>query len=133
MSDTNKRTALRVLEAFRTCDEASMRELIAEDSYEHQGRETGPIGPASPIGISRWLASAFDDLRWDVHNAVADGDLVVLHATLHGRQIGDYLGYAPTGREIAMEQVHISRIAGGKVIEHWGFRDDASILRQLGD
>ena len=131
MTNDNKAKALQILEAFVACDETTLRSLIAEDSYEHQGEKTGPLGPESPIGTARWIASVFSDRRWDVQNVLADGDLVVIHANLRGRHTGDYIGIAPTGREVAIAQVHISRFMDGKVVEHWGFRDDAATLRQL--
>jgi len=31
-------------------------------------------------------------LRWDIHDKIADGDLVVLHATMSGRHTGTFVG-----------------------------------------
>ena len=131
MTDENKAKALRILEAFRTCDEATLRELIAPDSYEHYGPKSGPIGPDSAIEAARWLADALSEQRWDLGNVVAEGDVVVIQATHVGRHTGTMLGIPPTGREVRTDQVHISRFADGKVVEHWGVRDDAGLLRQL--
>jgi predicted ester cyclase len=37
-----------------------------------------------------------------------------------------------TGRAVSMEQIHVARVAGGKIVEHWGLVDTLAIVRQLG-
>ena len=50
---------------------------------------------------------------------IADGDKVVLRATASGRHIGEIDGTAATGAEWSTQQIHIFRLAGEQVIEHW--------------
>ena len=71
----------------------------------------------------RGLHAAFGDLRFEIHDEIAEGDRVVQRVTMTGRH---------TGREVAMRQVHIWRIADGRIVEHWGSRDDLGLLTQLG-
>jgi predicted ester cyclase len=99
-------------------------------------------GPDAFYATALWLRSAFSDLRWDVHDAVASGDLVVLHVTMSGRQSGPFVNYGDnaevtqampaTGRQFAITQTHWFRIADGLVIEHWANRDDVGMAQQLG-
>jgi predicted ester cyclase len=42
------------------------------------------------------------------------------------------VGKAPTGKEYAVEHIHIWRLQDGKVIEHWSVRDDLGKALQLG-
>jgi predicted ester cyclase len=51
---------------------------------------------------------------------------------MHGRHLGEFLGKPPTGKEFAVEHIHIWRIADGQVIEHWSVRDDLGQALQLG-
>ena len=37
-----------------------------------------------------------------------------------------------TGRRFDTEQIHVFRLAGGKIVECWAGRDDFGMLRQLG-
>jgi predicted ester cyclase len=55
-----------------------------------------------------------------------------VHATHHGRHTGPLFGIPPTGREVAYGYVHIVRFRDGKAVEHWGVRDDMTLMRQLG-
>ena len=99
-------------------------------------------GPAAFYATALWLRDAYAELRWDIHDVVAEDDLVVLHATMSGRHVGTFVGYdadarpkqafPPTGKRFATTQTHWFRIADGKVIEHWANRDDLGTAMQLG-
>jgi hypothetical protein len=38
----------------------------------------------------------------------------------------------PTGRSFEADQIHIHRVAGGKIVEHAASRNDLLLLNQLG-
>jgi steroid delta-isomerase-like uncharacterized protein len=79
-----------------------------------------------------WLFSVFPDHRFDIEDAVAEGDTVAVRSTCSGTHEGELLGIPPTGERFAVQQVHWFRVAGGKVAEHWAVRDDLGMMRQLG-
>ena len=99
-------------------------------------------GPAAFYATALWLRDAYTDLHWNIHDVVAEGDLVVLHATMSGRHTGTFFTYdadarpaqafPPTSKLFATTQTHWFRIAEGKVIEHWANRDDLGTATQLG-
>ena len=89
-----------------------------------------------------WLRGMFSDLGWDVHEAIAQDDLVVAHVTMHGRHTGPFTRYSAdgdlimdvpaTGRSFAATQTHWFRYLDGLIVEHWANRDDMAMLAQLG-
>jgi predicted ester cyclase len=79
-----------------------------------------------------WLFSVFPDHRFEIEDAVAEGDTVTVRGTLGGTHEGKLLGIAPTGERVAVQQTHWSRVADGKVAEHWAVRDDLGMMMQLG-
>ncbi|WP_343233455.1 ester cyclase [Streptomonospora sp. PA3] len=99
-------------------------------------------GPAAFHATSTLLRAVFAGLTWDVHEVVADGDLVVAHATMSGRQVGTFFSYdergavrtafPSTGRRFSVTQTHWWRLADGVVYEHWANRDDLALGLQLG-
>jgi len=99
-------------------------------------------GPAAFYATALWLRAAFSDLRFDIHEVVADGDLVAVHITMHGRHTGPFVHYdkagavsqarPPTGRTFAATHTHWFRLADGKIIEHWANRDDLATAQQAG-
>lgn len=112
--------------------------LVGPNCVDH-GAETGPGGnadaPKGPDGIKgvvRWLRGAFPDLSYEIHDAFGANDRVVLRCTARGTQTGEFLGHAPTGREFAVQQIHVFRVEDGRIAEHWACRDDVRMMRQLG-
>lgn len=77
-------------------------------------------------------SGVFSDQRWEIHHVIGDGDMVAVHATHHGRHTGELMGIPPTGREVAYGYVHVLRFRDGRAVEHWGVRDDMTLMRQLG-
>ena len=80
----------------------------------------------------RQLHDAFGGLRFDVQDEIAEGDKVVQLVVMSGRHTGSLMGREPTGKGFAVQHVHIWRIAGDRIVEHWGSRDDLGLLGQLG-
>ena len=131
--ERNKAAARRTWEEiFPACDVEALASVTDPEAVSHGGR---PDEPAGFEGVKRtmlWLGQVFSDQRWEIHQVLGDGDLVAIRATHHGRQTGDLMGIPPSGREVAYDYVHILRFRDGKAIEHWGVRDDMTLMRQLG-
>jgi predicted ester cyclase len=75
--------------------------------------------------------NAFPDMRHEIHYVVAENDLVAVGITLHMVHTGEYLGIAPTGRSIAVEEIVVLQIVDGKIVQEWGVLDFAALLQQL--
>ena len=116
--------------------EATNREA-AQEPMAARGK-----GPAAFYASALWLRGAFSNLRWDLHEIAADGDLVAVHSTMSGRHTGPLAHYdaagkasqvmPPTGRTFSSTQTHWFRHADGKIIEHWANRDDLATAQQAG-
>jgi predicted ester cyclase len=127
-----KAAARRTLEEiFPDVDEAGLAEVVHPDCVNHEAPPGAPQGLHGMTQSMRTLEAAFSDRRWEIHQAIAEGDTVVLHCTFSGRHTGPFMGLAPTNRPFAFRQVHIVRFQDGKGIEHWAVRDDLGFLRQV--
>lgn len=133
MTEQNKRLVRRALhDVFAGGDLAAVDDIFHQDFVNH---EAGPRTPAGPEGLKitvAWLRSSFSDLGYDIKDEIVEGDKVVVRLISSGRHTGEFIGFQPTGRKFAVEQIHIYRIADGKIIEHWSSRDDLSQGMQLG-
>lgn len=99
-------------------------------------------GPAGFYATARWLRATYADLRWEIHETAASSDLVAVHTTMSGRQVGTFVVYdengaveqafPATGKSFATTQTHWFRCAEGTVWEHWANRDDLGLAQQLG-
>ena len=113
-------------------------EVVHPEFLNHEGKDEPPAtrgrGPEAAYATALWLRDAFADLRWTIHEVVAEGDLVAVHCTMSGQHVRAVRGvrrgrrvaqvFPPTGKTFASTQTHWLRVADGKVIEHWANRDD---------
>jgi predicted ester cyclase len=134
MSEKNKAIAARVpLEAFNQGKLEVIDEVVADNAVDH-----GELPPGMPPGkegvklFVKALRSAFPDLKITLDLAVAEGDLVVHHATTTGTMKGEFAGMPPSGKKATWEAIHITRIKGDKIVEHWAVQDQLGMLQQLG-
>jgi steroid delta-isomerase-like uncharacterized protein len=134
VSEENKLLARRALEEiYSKGDLDAVGELVhAEFLNREPAHPDLPVGPDSVRQTVAGLHTTFSDLRFEVHQEVAEGDRVVQLVTMSGRQTGPIMGRPPTGKEFSARQIHIWRVADGRLAEHWGVRDDLGLLTQLG-
>ncbi len=76
--------------------------------------------------------TSFPDWHEQIEDIIAEGDKVVTRFTSRGTHKGERQGIPPTGKQVAIAEVAIYRIAEGKIAEQWGFPDEMDLLRQIG-
>jgi predicted ester cyclase len=76
--------------------------------------------------------AAFPRYEVIAEDMVAEGDKVVVRASLRATHEGNCMGIPPTGKHVTVPFIAIYRIANGKIAEHWIQMDAMSLLRQLG-
>ena len=123
--------ARRALAAFEAGDDGAVDELIHPSHVDHAPEQdsTGPDGVRRSL---RWVRDTFGDRRVDIEDLIASGDRVVARVRFSAIQAGELYGKPATGRRFEAEQVHIWRVADGRLAEHWMFRDDLGTMQQLG-
>jgi predicted ester cyclase len=108
-------------------------EFFASDYIEHQPNPPG--WPSGLEGFKAWvtlLHIAFPDVHYTVENVLAEGKMTAGHLTARGTHRGEFLGIAPTGREVTWTETHVGRYENGKLVEHWGNSDDLGLMQQMG-
>lgn len=133
MSEENKRITRRLLdELFEEGNLDAADELLHPDFVNHEAPPGSPQGPDGLKETVSWLRGIWGPMRFDVEDEICEGDKVVARVIMRGRHVGEFLGRPPTGKEFATKQIHIWRLEGGRVIEHWSVRDDLGQALQLG-
>jgi predicted ester cyclase len=130
----NKLVARRALEEiYAKGDLDLVDELIHPDFADHDPAHPDlPRGHESVRETVRNLHSIFSELRFDVEDEIGEGDKVVQMVTMRGRHTGPLMGLEPTHRTFAVRHMNIWRIVDGRIVDHWGSRDDLGLLNQLG-
>ncbi len=131
--EQNKVLVRRLMEDdISTGNLAVADEIISPAFIDHTNPPGMQEGIAGHKAIVTLFRGAFPDLNWGIDEMIAEGDRVVARTTMTGTHLGELFGIPPTGKQVSMYGVHILRIAGGKIAEHWGSNDDLGLMRQLG-
>lgn len=124
--------ALGLGRIFNEGDEDAARTYVAAGFVDHEAPPGSPGGPEGYLATARYMRATFSDATWHPEDFFAAGDRFAVRLQFSGRQTGEFLGIPPTGRPISIQHLHLYRVENGQVVEHWGGRDDLSMLIQLG-
>jgi predicted ester cyclase len=75
---------------------------------------------------------AFPDWREEIVALVAEEDTIAARFRCSGTHLGEFLGEAPTGRRMEVEEVFFLRAEDGKFVDFWALEDSMGRVRQLG-
>ena len=145
-ADAAKAMCVRSMQIMVDGDLDDFEAVVHPEATNREAKDEPPEsrghGPVAFYATALWLRSWFDDLAFEVHDVVAEGDLVVVHNTMSGRHTGVATIYGPdggieqamppTGKRFATTQTHWFRLREGLVVEHWANRDDQGTAMQLG-
>lgn len=122
--------------AFNDGDLSAIDRHLASDAADHQE----PVGAHFATHLKRVitaLRTAFPDLHFEIHDMLAEGDIVAFRSTMTGThhgpfQLGPSPQIAPTGHAIRVAHMHFVRIADGKGQDLWHLWDTPAMMQQLG-
>jgi steroid delta-isomerase-like uncharacterized protein len=112
-------------------------EIFAADCVTHQLQSGAEIFAATrnpemmKAHVAGWL-HGFPDLRFTAEQMFAEANRVVTQLLMKGTHRGDWLGIAPTGKEITIRLIVIHRIENEKIVEDWVLVESLGFFQQLG-
>ena len=121
MSEENKAMMRRLVEAINAGEEDAVVEKL--------------FAPRAARRVKQLFAefrSAFPDWREEIVELVAEGDTVAGRFRCSGMHLGEFLGEAPTGKSMEVEEVFFLRAKDGRFVDFWGLEDSLGRMRQLG-
>ena len=131
-AEANKAIIRRYREAHNSNNMGVLDEIISEDLISHNKLPGLPSGVAGAKAAHQGFVAAFPDGKTTSEELIAEGDKVVERFSFTGTNTGSFLGAPPTGKRVAATGISIFRIAGGKIVEHWGENDVIGVMQQLG-
>lgn len=132
MSEENKAALDRANEILNGADVDLVDEVFSEDFVEHNPMPGAGSDREGFRQMVQAMRAAFPDFRTEVHHQVAEGDYVVEHWTSSGTHQSEFFGVPPTGNVVSIEGMDLSRLADGKIVEHWTQMDSLGMMQQLG-
>lgn len=132
--EQNRELVRRLNEEFHNQDR--IHEVIAERFAPDFVNHSAPPGqPPTREGnelFSMAFRQAFPDYQVIIHDVIVEGDKVVTRKTFSGTHRAEWMGVPASGRQVSFGGIDIVRIAGGKVVEHWGEFNMLGLLQQIG-
>jgi predicted ester cyclase len=132
MSEENKALVRRVMESWNKRNMTLMDDLL-DPGYVYHGVVEGKI--AGVEAMKQFLTSLYavwPDVQHVIQEQLAEGDKVVTRFKSTGTPQVEFMGVKPSGKSATVDEVTISRIAGGRIVEDWNTWDFLGLLRQLG-
>ena len=132
MSEQNKTLARRWFEdLFSRGDLDAAEEILSAEFLDHLPREKerGIEELKDYVSVYR---TAFPDIEDTVEQIVAEADKVVVRWRSRGTHQGEFMGVAPTGRDVTFTGMRLFRIAENKIAESWVNIDERGLQEQLG-
>lgn len=133
--EANKNLVIRLYGSLMANgDTRAADEVLAPDYLDHDIPGTSGDGGREQIKQAvLGVRVAFPDIRPRLHELVAEGDLVSVRVTAQGTHTGGpFMGIEPAGKRMLWKEQHLFRVAGDRIVEHWGIFDMLAILQQLG-
>jgi predicted ester cyclase len=135
MSKENKELIRRLEEAWASNDMAAIDGFFAQN-YDNSATAM----PGLPPGVEgakmahQGAMQSFPDRQTVIEDVIAEGDKVMVRGRYTGTNKGGvpFLGAPANGNPIDVAFVSIYRIENGKIVEHWGLNDAATLMQQLG-
>ena len=107
-------------------------ELVAPDYVGHDPAQPEMHGPEGIKEFITGYLAGFPDGRITIDGQLAEGDMVATRWTGRGTHQGELMGIPPTGKQVTVSGITISRVKNGKVVEEWSNWDTLGMLQQLG-
>jgi hypothetical protein len=135
-TEINKATVQRFADAANTHDPELISKTVDEifDPNIKSGTPM-PIEAAGLEGVKHVFATlhqAFPDLHISIEDMIAEQDKVVTRERITGTHRGSYMGLPATGKQVAYNEITVSRFADGRIVEAWAVVDILSVMKQLG-
>jgi steroid delta-isomerase-like uncharacterized protein len=134
MSAENKSLARRSLDELWTKGNlAAVDQLYSDNCIFHDlGSPEDIRGREGLKQFARSYRAAVPDLQCTVEDAIAEGDKVAVRWVSRGAHRGDFMGIAPTGKQVTFRGIQMYRISKGRIEEEWAGFNTVGALQEIG-
>jgi len=131
MSEANKALATRWFEeVWNKGRRDAIAEMLLPNAVIYESCQAIK-GPEGFYPFFDRMRATFSDIHVSFHDAIAEGDRVVLRWSVLMRHTGDGLGVPPTEKVVTTTGISVLRIAGDKFIEGWQNWDMLGLMHQI--
>lgn len=78
------------------------------------------------------FGAGFPGYRYEIHDQIAQGDMVANRVTWHAVHTGTFKGVPPTGRTVELRGINLFKVRDGRIVEQWAQPDFLGLMQQIG-
>ena len=132
-TEENKSIARHWMKAvWQEVDVATVDELLVPDFFFNYARPgVEPDREAYKKELNSYFVG-FPDIQFVTEDMVAEGDKVAVRWSGRATHKSEYMGIAPTGKQVTITGISILRIVDGKMVEEWSEMDRLGQMGRLG-
>ena len=78
------------------------------------------------------FGAAFPGYRYEIHDQIAQGDMVANRVTWHAVHTGTFKGVPATGRTVELRGINLFKVRDGRIVEQWAQPDFLGLMQQIG-
>lgn len=120
----------RWLAAGDSGDVEAFDDLLHADVVVHAPRGLSTTDLASEKQVWRDAVAAMPDLRHEVQEVLAQGNVEMARVVVTGTLVHEFAGVPGAGRPFRMDQAVICHLDDGKIAEAWEIADVGALLEQ---
>src|SRR5215212_9127523 len=120
-AEENRALLRRFLEeVFNQRNISAIDQYLSTDYIDHAVPPGVPPTRDGFKGFITGFLDAFPDFHYTIEDLLTDGDRAAVRLTAQGTQTGEFMGMPATGKNAKWTEMHVGRIVGGAIAEHWG-------------
>ncbi|MEV1045180.1 ester cyclase [Streptomyces sp. NPDC049916] len=86
---------------------------------------------ATVIAHLKGITEAVPDMRWEIREVAINGGVLACHSINHGTPVKEWLGVAPNGKKIEIDEFALYVISDGKFQQMSNVHDAVALKKQL--
>ena len=131
--EENKLVVRRFIEeVINTGNVDNINEYVSEDYTEVFDNKRYEVGIKGAKEHITGVRKTYENLTLTIEIQIAEGDYVATCITTRGIHKGEWIGIAPTGKEVKYTGVNINKVVNGRIVEHGGAANMLSTLLEIG-
>lgn len=133
LEESKEKIRVAFLESFNEGKYDKFQALFSPDAFSGDRAKSQNVqGPEGAKELVENFRKAFPDIKVVIEEQIAQGDKVATLWSMTGTHQGEFLGKAPTGKPVSITACSVDQVANGKVIKYTTWRDDLSLMKQIG-
>ena len=118
---------------FQNHDFSRLDEIMKDDYVHHnENDDPFPDGKNQFREFHERFFKSMPDFRYNINRIIAEGDIVMLWATVTATHSAEWMGNPATNNKLNYNVVDIFRIQDGKISDHWDVADTLALFTQVG-